>query len=113
MSFSVPEYAIDFKGMGVNQDHDIGQRYFQTGHIDVARRPTFSELTAFHQTKLFRIIENDIKLYCGRPQCMTAGAACNQYRQYIAWEQRLPPQFKEAMTVGDAANPPLPHVFYL
>ena len=113
MSFPFPEYTIEFKGIDLNEDDNVGQRYYQTGQNNAPRRQQAAELTAYHQTRLFRVIENNVRLYCGRPQCMTAEAACNQYRQYAAWKQRLPPQFKDVTMVDKDADPPLPHVVYL
>ena len=113
MNCITPDYAIEFRGTDLSQDNDIGQRYIQSGNVDVPRRSTFSELTAFYQTKLFRIVENNLRLYCGHPQSMTAEAACNQYKQYVTWEQRLPPQFRDAITGDGARDPLLPHIIYL
>ena len=88
------------------------RRYYRPGYDIVPRRPTFSVLTAFHQAKLFNIIEDNIKLYCGRPRSVTAEAACNQFRRYLAWQQQLSPTLN-AITNVDEDGGPLPHIVYL
>ena len=86
------------------------RRYHRPGQDNVIpRRPTHCVSTAYHQAKLFQIIDENLKLYCGRPQSVTANLACNQYRKYLAWEEKLPPPFKHIR--GD--DGPLPHIMYL
>lgn len=112
MSFPYPERPSEFNGIKLNGNEEAWRRYYQPGYHIVPRRPIFSVLTAFHQTKLFCIIEDNIKLYCDKSKSVTAETACSQLKRYLAWEQQLSPRLNAVSEMGEDGGP-LPHVIYL
>ena len=75
----------------------------------VPRRPSFSVLTAYNQAKLFRVVHNNVNVYCGVRGKVTAQAVIECYRCYTEWHNDLPPELR--ITAVD--DQPLPHILYL
>ncbi|KAL8660241.1 MAG: hypothetical protein Q9202_006733 [Teloschistes flavicans] len=91
-------------------DRNVWRFYRTAGdHQDFPVRPSHAVLTAFHQSRLFRIIHASLNLYCGLCGRATAEAILILYRRYLDWEDDLPPVLRRI----DVEAQPLPHVLFL
>lgn len=100
---------LDFHHVSLGRDDELWRRYCRSAQNTLPRRPTHTIRTAYYQAQLFQLIEENLSLYCGPKNSVTADAACVQYRKYLAWEEALPPFIRDVREEMQ----PLLHVLYL
>lgn len=91
-------------------DRDVWRLYrTSSDHRNLPLRPSYAILTAYYQSRLFRIIHASLNLYCGLCGVATAEAILTLYRRYLDWEHDLPSVLRKI----DVEARPLPHVLFL
>lgn len=101
---------IVFEHVRMDKDDGLWRFYRQPGdQEEMPTRPSHAILTAYHQARLFRLIHENFKLYCGIRGKVTAREVLEIYRDYLDWRDSLP---KLINNVTEDAQP-LPHVLYM
>lgn len=94
----------------MDRNDAVWQFYRRLGdEHELPSRPSNAIMTACGQTKLFRIIQESLKLYCGTRGKITAQGIIERYRKYLEWKESLPPPIQNI----DISDQPLPFVLYL
>lgn len=106
---SVPREEI-FQGIDLDIDAPLWGFYRHPGdEKELPTRPSHAIITACHQAKLFRIIDESLALYCGNRGQVSAEKMLSVYRRYREWIDDLPPVVSNV----EVADQPLPHILYL
>lgn len=99
-----------FQNVRMDLDDAVWRFYRHPGdERELPTRPSHAIVTACHQARLFRIVNENINLYCGTRGKVSAYKALEVYRKYLDWKEYLPPVIAD-ISEGDQ---PLPHILYL
>ena len=91
-------------------DDAVWRFYRQPGdNRELPFRPAHAIVTAYHQAKLFQIINETLNVYCGTRGKVTAAKVLDVYARYLQWKDELP----EVIANIDEGDQPLPHILYL
>lgn len=94
----------------MDKDDAVWRFYRQPGdERELPFRPAYAIVTAYHQARLFLIINETLNLYCGARGKVTATRFLDVYARYIDWKENLPDMIAN-INEGDQ---PLPHILYL
>ncbi len=106
---SVPAEPF-FQHAQMDKDDAVWRFYRRPGdEREMATRPSYAILTACHQARLFRVVNETLNLYCGTRGQVSAYKFLDMYRRYLDWKESLPP----IITNVDEGHHPLPHIIYL
>ena len=99
-----------YQHVRMDKDDAVWRFYRQPGdERELPFRPAHAILTAYHQAKLFLIINETLNIYCGTGGRVTAAWVLNIYARYLDWKEELPDMIAHI----DENDQPLPHVLYL
>lgn len=106
---SAPAEPI-FQHVRTDKDDGLWRFYRHPGDAqELPTRPSHAILTACHQAGLFRIVNENLNLYCGMRGPVSAYKVLDMYQKYLDWKETLPPILAR-YSEGDQ---PLPHMLYL
>lgn len=99
-----------FQQVRMDTDDALWRFYRHPGDAqELPTRLSHATVTACHQAKLFRTINECLNLYCGYRGPVSASKILEVYRKYLEWKESLPPVIAK-YSEGDQ---PLPHILYL
>lgn len=99
-----------FQHVRMDGDDAVWRFYRQPGdNRELPFRPAHAIVTAYHQAKLFLIINETLNVYCGTRGRVTAAKILDVYARYLQWKDELP----DVIANIDEGDQPLPHILYL
>lgn len=99
-----------FQHVRMDSDDAEWRFYRQPGdNRELPFRPAHAIVTAYHQAKLFLIINETLNVYCGTRGRVTAAKILDVYARYLQWKDELP----DVIANIDEGDQPLPHILYL
>lgn len=99
-----------FQSVRMDKDDALWRFYRHPGDArELPTRPSHAIVTACHQASLFRIVNENLNLYCGFRGPVSAFKILDVYRRYLEWKDSLPP----VLANYSEEDQPLPHILCL
>ncbi|KAL6717187.1 hypothetical protein ACLMJK_005102 [Lecanora helva] len=94
----------------LDRDGETWRFYRRLGDEQVMPPKTsHATITICYQARLFRIIQDNLNLYCGKQGRISAYKVLEVYRRYLDWRESLPPVIANI----SESDQPLPHILQL